>query len=85
MKSLIKVEQEEAKGLKSVSADNVSLKTQDIKKRSFVEGEFIGEDGKQRAFNAAEFLIKFEEDGEWKERYLKLEESCLLIYKHKNV
>ena len=59
LKTHLKVENEGVKGLKSTSADNYSVKTQEIRKRSFNQGEIIGEEGKQRAFNAAEFFIKF--------------------------
>lgn len=45
----------------------------------------FGDEIKFRMFIGTEFLIKFEDQQEWKERYLKIENSCLLIYKHKNV
>jgi hypothetical protein len=38
-----------------------------------------------RLFMATEFMIRFEDEQDWKERYLKLDNTCLLIYKHKNV
>ncbi len=38
-----------------------------------------------RAFMSTEFLIKFQDEDQWKERYLKLQNTCLLVYKHKNV